>query len=211
MLPAPQQRRKLQRPGLAGIGRLISRRDVLLPSLLAAVNQYVNWSATFSFMPILARQLGATDVTLSLLMSLHIGVGIAGNLLTTVLVARVGARRLVYFGFLLLSGGLGLASLAPSLAVIFVAQFWLGLSQGIGYPVLMGLSIRHVAAAHRTTAMGLHQAVYAIGMFSGPWLSGMLADALGIQPMFGLTALACLSLGLSVARQLEKRGVETPR
>ncbi len=96
-----------------------------------------------------------------------------------------------------MSEGLGLASLAPSLAVIFIAQFWLGLSQGIGYPVLMGLSIRHVAAAHRTTAMGLHQAVYAIGMFSGPWLSG-------IQPMFGLTALACLSLSLSVARQLEK-------
>ena len=100
-------------------------------------------------------------------MSLHIGAAVAGNLAATLVVARVGARRLVCLSFLLLSGSLGLAALAPSLAVVFVAQFWLGLSQGIGYPVLMGLSIRCVAAASRTTAMGLHQAVYAIGMFSG--------------------------------------------
>jgi DHA1 family multidrug resistance protein-like MFS transporter len=62
--------------------------------------------------------------------------------------------------------------------------------------VLMGMSIQRVADAERATAMGLHQAVYAIGMFSGPWLSGILADAMGIQPMFGVTAAACLALGL---------------
>ena len=66
----------------------------------------------------------------------------------------------------------------------------------------MGMSIEHVAEANRTTAMGLHQAVYAIGMFAGPWLSGALADAMDIQPMFGVTAFVCLALGLLVARQL---------
>jgi MFS family permease len=35
--------------------------------------------------------------------------------------------------------------------------------------------------------MGVYQAVYAVGMFTGPWLSGLLADALGIQPMFTIT------------------------
>jgi MFS family permease len=198
----PQPRRPPQRPSLAGIGRLVSRRDILLPSLLAAVSQYANWAATFGFIPILARQLGATDVTLSLLVSLHIGVVVAGNLAATALVARAGARRLVYASFLLLCGSLGLAALAPSLEVVFVAQFWLGLSQGLGYPVLMGLSIRHVAHANRTTAMGLHQAVYAIGMFSGPWLSGVLAEAVGIQPMFGWTGLACLVLGVALTRRM---------
>ncbi len=50
--------------------------------------------------------------------------------------------------------------------------------------------------------MGLHQAVYAVGMFAGPWLSGALADRIGIQPMLGVTALACLLLGLPAARWL---------
>jgi len=35
-----------------------------------------------------------------------------------------------------------------------------------------------------------------IGMFAGQWLSGMLADAMGIGPMFALTAFICLVLGL---------------
>jgi MFS family permease len=60
----------------------------------------------------------------------------------------------------------------------------------------MGMSIEHVADTKRTTAMGLHQATYAIGMFGGPWLSGMLADAVGIRWTFGVTALACLMMGL---------------
>jgi predicted MFS family arabinose efflux permease len=50
--------------------------------------------------------------------------------------------------------------------------------------------------------MGLHQAVYAIGMFVGPWLSGILADALGLQPMFAVTAAVCLTLGLAGASRL---------
>jgi MFS family permease len=202
LLPVQEQRRPPKRPSVGGIGRLVTRRDVLLPSVLAAISQYTNWTATFSFMPILAQQLGATDITLSMLLSLHIGVVVLGNLAATAIVARTGARRLAYLSFLLMSGGLGLAAWANSLAAIFIAQVLMGLSQGIGYPVLMGLSIRHVSDANRTTAMGLHQAVYAIGMFSGPWLSGILADAIGIQPMFGVTAFASLVLGLSITRWL---------
>jgi MFS family permease len=153
-------------------------------------------------MPILARQLGATDVAQSVLASMHIGVTILGNLLTTAIVNRIGAGRLVYLGFALLSLGVGGAALAPSLPLLFAAQFCLGLSQGMGYPLLMGLSIQQVADAERTTAMGLHQAVYAVGMFGGPWLSGLLADAMGIRPMFGATACFCLAVGMLMNRLL---------
>jgi len=205
VLLTPKQRRPSQQPSLGGVARLVSRRDVLFPALLAAVSQYANWTATFSFMPILAQKLGATDVTLSMLLSLHIGVVVMGNLAATGIVARTGARRLVYASFALLFAGLGIAALAPTLAVIFIAQFVLGMSQGIGYPVLMGLSIRFVSNANRTTATGLHQAVYAIGMFGGPWLSGILADAIGIQPMFGVTAFASLFLGFYMTSRLSNK------
>ena len=209
-LPVRESRRPPQRPSLGGVGKLVSRRDVLLPSLLAAVSQYVNWAATFGFTPILARQLGATDATQSLLLSMNIGIVTLGNLAATAIVERIGARRLVTTSFVLASLGLGGAALARSLALLFVSQFCIGLSQGVGYPVLMGMSIQYVADGERATAMGLHQAVYAIGMFGGPWLSGMLADALGIQPMFGVTAFVCLAAGLGITRGLAAlRGVES--
>jgi MFS family permease len=202
VLPAREKRRSARQPSPRETSRLIVRRDVLLPSLLSAVNQYANYAGTFGFVPILAKQLGASNIAQSLLVAMSIGVVTLGNLMATTIVRRIGAKRLVYLSFLFISAGMGSAALAHSLLMVFLAQLLIGLSQGIGYPVLMGMSIEHVADTQRTTAMGLHQAVYAIGMFAGPWLSGMLADVIGIGPMFALTAFACLFLGLVGTRGL---------
>jgi MFS family permease len=202
ILPTREESRPPRRPSLASVGHLITRRDVLLPALLAAVIQYANWAATFGFIPILAKQLGGTDVTQSMLVSMHIGLVLLGNSAATVIIRRIGARNLVYVSFVLLSAGTGVAALTTSLPLLFVSQFFIGLPMGISYPVLMGMSIRHVEGAERTTAMGLHQSVYALGMFGGPWVSGWLADTMGIRSMFALTAFLCLALGLLVARRL---------
>jgi MFS family permease len=198
VLPIHEKPHPPRQPSVAGVGKLITRRDVLLPALLAALSQYANWAATFGFIPILAKQLGGTDITQSMLVSMHIGMTVLGNLAATAIVGRIGARRLVYMSFILLSTGIGIAALTTSLPMLFAAQFCIGLSMGISYPVLMGMSIRYVADVERTTAMGLHQAVYAIGMFGGPWVSGWLADGMGIRPMFGVTAFLCLIPGLLV-------------
>ncbi|HXV98359.1 MAG TPA: MFS transporter [Anaerolineae bacterium] len=210
-LSAYEQRRPSVRPSLRDTSRLITRRDVLLPAVLAAVSQYADWGITFSFMPILAQQLGGTGQTQSMLMTLHFSVIILGNLIASVVANRIGSPRLVYLSFGLLALGLGIAALAPVLAVLFAAQFCLGLAQGINNPVLMGLSIRYVNDAERTTAIGLHQSVYACGMFAGPWLSGILADAIGLRPMFGVTACACLMLGLFILSRLVRQdNLSTP-
>ena len=88
-----------RKPSVSGIGRLVTRRDVLLPSLLSAVAQYANWASTFGFLPILAKNLQASDVTVSTLVSLNIFLGLLGNLAATTLVRRMGARRLSYAAF----------------------------------------------------------------------------------------------------------------
>lgn len=187
---------------------LITRRDVLLPSLLNMLRQYANWGVTFSFIPILASQIGASDVQLSALASMNIAVGIAGNLLAAVAVKRIGSRKMIFGSIYLMGGAIALAAIARNLPIIFIAQFCNGLAGGIGYPVLMGSSIEYVREEERATAMGLHQAVYAIGMSVGPWLSGILADSLGIQPMFAWTAFFYLGLSLLGARQLRTRTPE---
>jgi MFS family permease len=169
----------------------------------------VGRAITFGFLPILATQLGATDFALSLLTSMHIGVVTLSSLVAAAVVNRVGARRLVYLTLILMSAETGAAVFASSLWMVFVIQFCLGLAQGLGYPVFMGLSIRDVEEVERTTAMGLHQSVYAIGKFAGPWLSGILADAMGIRPMFGVTAAGCFVEGMLIARlvPVARRGV----
>jgi DHA1 family multidrug resistance protein-like MFS transporter len=202
MLPSKDIRRAPRRPSLKGVASLITRREVLLPALLSMVAQHANWGATFGFVPILAKDLGATDVAQSMLMSMNTAIFMVGNLAATAALRWVRTRPLVYFGFVLLSAGMATAAFAGSLPLVFVAQGCIGLAQGIGHPVLMGLSIRPVADGERTTAAGLHQSVYAIGMFSGPVVSGMLADAMGIRPMLAMTAFVCLALGVLAVRWL---------
>ena len=181
---------------------VVTRRDVLVPALISAVSQHVAWTATFGFLPLLAEKLGASEVLLSMLTSMNIGVVLLGNLVVTSLVKRLGALPLLYMSVILSSVGVLLAALAGSLLLVFAAQFCLGLSFGIGSPLLMGKSIERVDNNQRATAMGLHQAVYAVGMFSGPWLSGLLAELTGIQPMFAITAGVSLVLALAGLRHM---------
>ncbi|MHB1296717.1 MAG: MFS transporter [Anaerolineae bacterium] len=202
---SPETPRTPKRPSLGSLGVLITRRDVLVPSLLALVSQYCYWATTFTFVPILADQLGASAGWQSALSSLNIGVMSLGNLVATAVVRRTGARPMIYLGFVASCLGTAGAALSPSLGMLLAAAFVLGLSQGVSYPVLMGMSIEQVRDEQRTTAMGLHQSVYAIGMFAGPWLSGILADAMGIRPMFGVTAAAVLVLGVLGTRFLGTR------
>jgi MFS family permease len=104
--------------------------------------------------------------------------------------------------FVLVFSGLALLWLSQNLWMVYAGQICMGLASGIGYPALMGMSIRHVQDSQRATAMGLFQAVYAIGMFTGPWLSGALADAIGLQPMFGVVGFLCAAAGLFGASKL---------
>jgi MFS family permease len=195
LLPIKEAQQPLVKPSLKSVTKLITRRDVYLPPLLAVVIHYAIYSTTFSFIPILAEKLGATNTMQSLLTSLSLGATTFGNLLAASLVKRTGTRPLILSGYVSIFIGCGLAALTHTISLIVIAQLFIGLSLGIAYPVLMGMSIIKVEEAERATAMGLFQSVYAIGMFAGPWLSGYIAEAIGLQPMLAFTGVACFLLG----------------
>jgi len=204
LLPIKETRREVRTPSTRQIGVLITRSDVLIPALLSAVGQYITWATTFGFLPILANEsLHASSESISLLTSLNLFVGMGGNLVTSWIARRVGNLRLVTVAFVIMIGGTIAAALASSIPVLVAAQLLIGFGSGIGYPLLMGMSIEKVDERERATAMGLHQAVYAIGMFAGPWLSGILADFFGIPVMFGITAAGCAILAFVLTKVLK--------
>jgi MFS family permease len=196
LIPTREEKRPPEKPSFGRIGRLISRRDVLLPAVLAALTQYVDFATTFGFLPILTQRLGGGNILQGMLVSTYMTIFILGNFAARFLVRLIGSRSLVYLAFVLLSGGTMIAAWAPGPTLLFAGQFLIGTALGISYPVLMGLSIRFVRSSEQNTAMGLHQSVYAIGMFSGPWISGILADEIGLRSMLVTTALGTLALGL---------------
>jgi predicted MFS family arabinose efflux permease len=195
LLPVPMLGHRSESARLAPLLGLFLRRDVILPSLLAALNQYVVFGVSLGFMPLLAARMGAGDVTVGLLSSVNLLLFLGGNLTSASLSKRIPPGPLLVGTYVLFAAGTAAAGIAGSVALLFLIQGILGLAHGIGYPTLMGLSIRDVAREGRTTAMGIHQSVYAAGIFLGPWASGMLAQSLGMRPMFWVNALICLVLG----------------
>lgn len=199
VLPAGEARRQVKAPTLRGIARIALRRDVLLPALLSAVVHYVLQGLVFGLAPLLAKDLGASAALVSNLTVIHLAVLTPSVLASAFLVRRIGPRPLVLASFVAVAAGAACGALATSVAWLLALQVLIGIGFGVCYPILMGMSIEHVHADERTSAMGLHQSVYAVGMTAGPWLSGILAASIGLRPMFAVTAAGALVIGVAGA------------
>jgi predicted MFS family arabinose efflux permease len=198
------ERQSAHAVSVRSIVRIFTRPDVLFPAGISSVGQFGTWVVIFGFMPLLARQLGASAVTMSFLITLNIIASVAGNLLNTLVINRFSRTSLLYVNFALFSTGILLFAVAQSLTLFYVGTALMGITFGMSFPTLLGLSIERVDQSHRTTAMGIHQAVYAIGMFAGPWAGGIVSDAVGIRNTFALSAAFCL-IGAYVLILLRKR------
>jgi MFS family permease len=196
LLPVRETRRPSQHLSLASILRVLARRDVLAPTLLSTVGQYALWTGAFGFFTVLAKELGASSVQQSAMITIHIALAMVGSFFISLRGLRISSHQWVYASFIFLAIGIAIAALTPSLTILLIAPGFTGLGMGIGYPVLLGMSIEKVRDAERTIAMSWHQTIYAIGMFIGPAISGALADAIGLQSMLGITAFVTLVLGI---------------
>jgi MFS family permease len=154
--------------------------------------------------------MGMGTVMNSLLISFNIAAITAANLFTTLVLKKVGHAPLLFSGaFLFLIGMIAIA-LAPSFACLFAGTVCMGFAFGVLYPILMGMSIRSVEVSERTTAMGIHQSLYAVGMFTGPRVSGMLADRFGVRNTFLITGVF-YALAVSVFMALLRKAAEKQR
>jgi MFS family permease len=194
LLPANKDSHPVRRISMREIRQIISRREVLAPSLLSAIAQHSDWGITFSFLPILGKQLGGSDLSLSFLLTLYLLMFVLGNLAAATLTSRFGLLPVVAASFIVLSSGVGILFIIKTLPWVFITQAFVGLAQGVCHPVLMGMSIQYTKEEERPIALGLHQNVYAIGMFTGPWLSGIFAGLFGFRSTFGLTAVTSVAL-----------------
>jgi predicted MFS family arabinose efflux permease len=186
------------RPSVVAVGKIAVQRSLVIPTFFNTLLHYAVYATSFGFLPILAKELGATDIMLSVLMSAYLAMSTLGALIAVTTAERGCDQQLVHMSLLCLLVGIGAMAFASNLLMFGLGQCFLGLAFGTGYSVLMGLSIRDVESASRATAMGIHQATCGIGMFAGSWVGGLLANLLGIRQMFMVTGLACLILIVGV-------------
>ncbi|MBU0515006.1 MAG: MFS transporter [Proteobacteria bacterium] len=111
------------------------------------------------------------------------------------LVDRLGPVRVIRIFILGAGLSMGLIAVSPSLVMLAVGMFCLGLFAGAYHP--SGLSLISLAVTERGRAMGYHGMAGNLGLGLAPFLAASVAAALDWRWTYGVFALVALTLGLA--------------
>lgn len=180
-------------PSWSRMVRVGTEPRLLKVSLAGALLQFSFWATTYAFVPIYAHDLGASRTVLGVLTSGALVPYTLAALAVSRWGSRVGGVRSATIGLLLCAVSTVVVPGIHDVLTLGLSQAVAGLGRGLSMPVLLGLSIQRIAPSEKATAMGVFQAVYAIGMFLGPATAGLIADSLGLTAAFSISALMCLA------------------
>ncbi len=180
-------RAPMQVPELVAVGR---EKALLVVSGLAILTQCMTFATVYGFTPVFAESIGATQGELSLLTFFStLPVAIAALFSGSGLMARFGEKQVIVSGFIVAALAAAVVPFTNTLPQLYITQAIGSFGRGVVFPVLMGLSIQTVPEERRATAMGFFQAIYALGMFGGPVLVGIIGDMSGLKGGFLVTGL----------------------
>jgi len=175
-------------PKLADLLSVVRNPGLLCTSILAILSQYIVFATSFGFTPLLAYGMGTSPMVLGLL---GLASAVPGLLISplagTVLPRKIGARNTIAMGFGMAAVGCVFLGFASNIWQLFAVQVFISTGNTIAYTLLMGLSIKNIPSERRATAMGFFQAVYGLGMFLGPFVTGWLAHGFGLGVALPLT------------------------
>ncbi|OZB94022.1 MFS transporter [Paenibacillus sp. XY044] len=182
---------------LQDLAPVMRDRTLFRVSFLSILAHCVLFITMFGYTPNQALDLGASKndlawLTLSFMLPHAAATLFAGR----TLVSRFGERAVLTVGYVGTAVFTFCIPVAPSFGWLCVTQIFNGLAQGLVFPLLLGKSVAHIEPSKRATAMGFYQAVYAIGMFMGPFIAGWISSAWGLAGGFRLAAYTALAAGV---------------
>jgi len=196
-----------QRPAYsaATLLRVIRSPLLLQVAAIGIAFQFVTFGAGFGFTPVYAESLGASESQIGYITTTLLTAAVVGTVLSVFLVRRLGHRGAILLCCAVMTIAVGAVPLVSTLLPLGGLQVLNGIGRGAINTILIGLSLRAAPPAERATAMGAYQAIYAIGMFAGPAVSGPVADSLGLNAVFYLGAgVAVLGALIVFARPLPR-------
>tara|TARA_B100001123_G_scaffold446071_1_gene599341 strand:+ start:2796 stop:3938 length:1143 start_codon:yes stop_codon:yes gene_type:complete len=179
-------------------------RLLLISATLAAIGQFIVFGVMQSFFLIYASNIGASSLDLGIITTLgYLSAAFAATS-AAVFVFRMGERNFVVAGSLASGAVLISIPLVETIVGVQIMAFLLGGARGMVFPVLMGIALNSVELDQRASATGVFQCIYAVGMFLGPAVGGVLAEFFGLSSLFGIMG-AVAFVGAVGAMLLPKR------
>lgn len=173
-------------------------RRVLSISLLARLAHDTSVRMLYPFLPEISRGLGLPIDQVSALISLRNGISISGPAFG-VISDRIGHRRSMSIGMLLVSIGLGLTGSFTGLVTAAIGFIIAGLGSVIYIPALQAYLSERVPYERRGRVLGAIELSWAVAGMIGAPIAGELIGSIGWRaPFIGLAiaALICSLLTL---------------
>ena len=193
-------------PSFADLFGLVRDKQLLCASFLSILTQYVLFATAFGFTPLYAYRLGTNHFQLGML---GVAATMPGFLVSplagSIIPRKIGTKNMLAIGFAMMAVGCGLIVFVNSIWQLFAVQIIISTGNVLAYTLLMGLSIQHIPSERRATAMGFFQAVYGLGMFLGPFVTGWLAHGMGLTTAFALQGFVGL-FGMAAVFAFAKKG-----
>ncbi len=185
---------------------LLKNKDLMIISILCVFAQLQCFAVPTYFTSVAAQNIGADPGQLgSLTLVYFLTVGLISLFVGGRLYQKIGGIKVVVAAFLLCAFSCVPFFYHMSLPVIYIMQMIAGIGYGILTSALAGFVIKAVLPHQRSTATGIFQSVYAIGIFVGPVIAGGVIEAASFDTAYwvigGITLLAAFLSGIFIPRK----------
>ena len=165
---------------LPHVVRALTHPAVLRSAFFAVLLQLFLQGTVFSFTSSVAKEMGASsfEIGLNTLLFTIVQVAAAGFIGNKVL-KKLSVVQSVTGGFGLMLVCCLLVAFAQNMWYLYISQIIAGICTLAINSVLMAMIVRYIPQENQSTAMGLFQALYGIGMTIGPVLTGAVSGTYG--------------------------------
>tara|TARA_Y100001970_G_scaffold269086_1_gene361053 strand:+ start:4548 stop:5654 length:1107 start_codon:yes stop_codon:yes gene_type:complete len=153
---------------------------------------YLTFSTIYGFIPIYLEKLGSSETMIGFIIAFSLGASLYGAFLLPKLNNKFSYKIVICNTWLLMIVTTLITPITNNVMLIILLQFFCGIGRGIMTALLMSLVIKQSSMENKSTSMGIYQSLYSVGMFVGPFLSGIIAAMTKVESIFYLAAIICI-------------------
>lgn len=163
---------------------LLRNKLLICLCLIGIFIQFITFSINFSYFPIYLNKLSFSDSIVGNLVAFYTLASFIGTISSPGLIKRFGLWRIFIYSAILIGLTTLITPLFENLFLLIFLRLIGGIGGGIIFSSCMSSIVRGFQENYQASAMGIFQAVYAIGMFLGPILSGVIGSYINLESVF---------------------------
>ena len=171
---------------------LLKNKLLICLCLIGILIQFITFSINFSYFPIYLNELSFSDSIVGNVVAFYTLASFIGTISSPRLIKRFGLWKIFIFSAILIGVTTLITPYFENLILLILLRLIGGISGGIIFSSCMSSIVRGFQENYQASAMGIFQAVYAIGMFLGPVISGIIGAKMNLESVFIFSAFISL-------------------